>query len=58
MEKILGLCFVGASISFGCSEVFCWILKKQGVMRKVLKAVWLFCSYVFWPQRKPKDNEL
>lgn len=24
-------------------------------MRKVLSAVWQFVSYVFWPQRRPKE---
>jgi hypothetical protein len=23
---------------------------------KVLKAVWQFCSFLFWPQRRPKGK--
>lgn len=24
-------------------------------VKGVLKGIWQFCSYVFWPQRRPKD---
>ena len=23
---------------------------------KYLKAIWMFCSYLFWPQRRPKED--
>ena len=30
-------------------------MKFPGPMKNILKAIWQFCSYVFWPQRRPKD---
>ena len=26
-------------------------------MKNVLKAIWQFCSFLFWPQRRPKEYD-
>ena len=28
---------------------------KSEKVKAVAKALWAFCSYVFWPQRRPKE---
>ena len=33
-----------------------WMLTKNSRMREFLKGVWQFCSYLFVPQRRPKDE--
>ena len=30
--------------------------KKSEKLKSILKGVWAFCSYVFVPQRRPKEN--
>lgn len=29
---------------------------KTGIDMKYLKAIWAFCSYLFWPQFRSKDS--
>jgi len=42
--------YQGRIVSDRCVESY---TETEVDMKKVLKAVWEFCSYVFWPQRRP-----
>lgn len=38
--------------------MFVKFVKFVKVMKKILSAIWQFCSYLFWPQRGRKKTEV